>query len=422
MEGGCKMRVGIVIDVDYPHVGEIRPTKLARSLHQAGHQVVFICSNSRQRPAVQDLDYGRVYRFAFFVSSRMFQLLSAASPLNPLWATWISRIARKEALDVLISSNIRIALPTIVAGRLLHKPVVLDLQENNREVVRVYPKTRPHHHITKNSGVVGFLEDLCVELADHTWIVIEERLEAIPRRLRRPGRITVVCHTPTIEELQASQAVPPKTPTDKFTLIYFGLFAPGVGSVEPILSAMPHVLERDKNIRFLIAGKGHEYLVPMVEKLQLSDYVRFTGLIQPAHLPVWLQQGDLGIIAYPVSLFSNTTISNKLFHYMAAGLPVLSTDMTPTRRILNEVGCGRTFPKDASSQDIAQIILQLKSSAKDLAEMGDRGRHAVLEKYNWSVDFGHALASLKQLVCTDATHRNPDQTAAIKDDLLDSQS
>lgn len=416
------MRVGIVMDVDYPHVGEIRPTKLALSLHQAGHQVVFICSNSRQRPAVQDLDCGRIYRFAFFLNSRMFQLLSAASPLNPLWVSWISRIARKEALDVLISSNIRIALPTIVAGRLLHKPVVLDLQENNREVVKVYPKTRLHHHLTKNSKVVGFLEDLCVQLADHTWIVIGDRLEAIPRKLRRPGKISVVCHTPTLEELHASQGVLPKTRTDKFTLIYFGLFAPGVGSVEPILMALPYVLQRDKDIRFLIAGKGHEYLVPMTERLQIQDYVCFSGLVQPEQLPVWLQRGDLGIIAYPVGPFSNTTISNKLFHYMAAGLPVLSTDMTPTRRILSEVGCGQTFPKDASSQEIAQIILQLKGSAKELAAMGDRGRQAVLKKYNWSVDFGHALACLNQLVCPETAHRNPGQTTVIRDGSLDSQS
>lgn len=414
------MRVGIVVDVDYPHVGEIRPTKLARSLHESGHRVVFICSNSQQRSAVEDLDYARIYRFAYFLRSRMCHLLGAASPLNPLWVSWIAHVVRKEALDVLISSNIRIALPTIVAGKLLRKPVVLDLQENNREVVKVYPKTRLHHYITKNSKLVGFLEDLCVRLSDHTWIVIEDRLEAIPPKLRGRDKISVVCHTPTLEELYTSQAMPPKTPTGQFTLIYFGLFAPGVGSVEPILSALPYVLKRDKNIRFLIAGKGHEYLIPMIERLQIQGSVYFTGLIQPEQLPVWLQQGDLGIIAYPVNSFSNTTISNKLFHYMAAGLPVLSTDMIPTRRILNEVGCGRTFPKEASSQDIADIILQLKSSTTDLPAMGDRGRQAVLKKYNWTVDFGHALACLTGLVCPEPPLRNSSQTTAISDSSSDS--
>lgn len=394
------MRVGVVVDVDYPHVGEIRPTKLARSLQATGHKVVFICSNSRRRPLVEDLDYGKIYRFGWFLNSRLFGALSAASPLNPVWTDWIVHVARKENLDVLISSNIRIALPTIRAGRRLGKPVVLDLQENNKEVVKVYPKTKPYHYLTKNGSVIGLLEDMCVRQADHTWVVVEERIEAIPPKLRKPGKITVVCHTPTLEELHASDGVSRRVrgSHEPFTLIYFGLFAPGVGSVEPILKALPSVLERDRNVRFLIAGKGHEYLLPMIRDLKLEDHVQFFGVIQPENLSAWLQQGDLGVIAYPVSVFSNTTISNKLFHYMAAGIPVLSTDMTPTRRVLDEVRCGRTFPTGASDREVADIILRMKSSPEELIAMGERARHAVLMKYNWTYDFGRALSCLQNLV------------------------
>lgn len=391
------MRVGITIDVDYPHVGEVRPSKLARSLREAGHQVVFICSNSRRRPAVEDLSYGRVYRFNYCVNSAIFPLLSAVSPLNPLWAHWIARVATKERLDVLISSNLRIALPTILAAKYLGKPVVLDLQENNREVVKSYPKTRPHHYFTKNSKVVGFLEDWCVGMADHTWVVIDERLEAIPPRLRRKGNVSVVCHTPRLEELQAALNASARVKEPTFTLVYFGLFAPGVGSVEPILHALPYVLERETSVRFLIGGGG-EHLIPLVRSLRIEDHVVFSGLIEPKVLPTWLQQGDLGIIAYPVNSFTNTTISNKLFHYMAAGIPVLSTDMAPTRRILNEVGCGTVIPEGTSPQETARIILRLKNSPEELAVMANKGRRAVLEKYNWDFDFGRALGCLQGLV------------------------
>lgn len=414
------MKVGIVVDVDYPHVGEVRPTKLARSLRRAGNEVVFISPNSRQRAVTEDLGYGRVYRFGYFLKSRAFPLLSAPSPLNPLWVSWIARIARKERLDVFVASNIRIALPTIVAAKLLRKPLVLDLQENNREVVKVYPKTRPHHYITKNSKVVGLLEDLCVRLADHTWVVIDERIAAIPSSLRKPGKISVVCHTPGLEEVQASEKRCPKPKNDDFTLVYFGLFAPGVGSVEPILMALPSVLERDKKVRFLVGGGG-EHLIPLVQKLGIQDNVCFTGLIQPENLPVWLQQGDLGIIAYPVNSFTNTTISNKLFHYMAAGVPVLSTDMVPTRRILNEVGCGRTIPAGSSYQELAEIILQLKNSPEKLAAMGQLGRQAVREKYNWNFDFGRALRCLEGLVASKVKDRDAGERIAVGSRSIDSK-
>lgn len=404
------MRVGIAVDVDYPHVGEVRPTKLARSLQRARHEVVFLCANTRKRPATEDLGFGRVYRFDYLLNSKLFPLVSAPSPINPVWVRWISEVARKEKIDAFIASNVRIALPTLVAGKTLGKPVVLDLQENNREVVKVYPKTRPHHYVTKNSKVVGLLEDLCVRWADHTWVVIEERIAAIPENLRERGRISVVCHTPGLDEVEKADRSGGKKVDGVFTLLYFGLFAPGVGSIEPILSALPYVLERDTGIRFLIGGGG-EHLVPLVRKLGIEQHIEFNGLIQPENLPAWLRQGDLGTIAYPVNAFSNTTISNKLFHYMAAGIPVLSTDMIPTRRILNEVRCGRTFPEGSSDREIAEIILQLKNSPEELSAMGRRGRQAVLDKYNWSIDFGRALGCLERLVSS--TRDGKDATEAV---------
>jgi len=413
------MKVGIAVDVDYPHVGEVRPTKLARSLQRAGHQVVFICRNSRQKPLTEDLGYARVYRFGYFLKSRMFPWLSPPSPLNLLWALWIAKIVRKEGLDVIISSNLRIALPTIVAAKCLGKPVVLDLQENNREAVKLYPKTRFHHYVIRNSQLVGLLEDLCIKLADHTWVVVEERLESLSRRLRKPGKVSVVCHTPSLEELQASQEQRARPENDNFTLIYLGLFAPGVGSVEPILEALPYVSKRDKKVRFLIGGGGN-HLLPLVERLGIQDHVIFGGLIQPEKVPAWLQQGDLGIIAYPVNRFTNTTVSNKLFHYMAAGLPVFSTDMAPTRRILEEVGCGITIRAGIRKQEIAEIILRLKNTPEERAEMGQRGRQAVLEKYNWEFDFDRALRCLEKLVSKEPDSGIPRQ-ATVSAQSLDAK-
>jgi glycosyltransferase involved in cell wall biosynthesis len=389
------MRIGLVVDVDYPHVGEVRPMKLARSLHKAGHSVVFMCANSRKRPVMEDLDYGRVYRFSRFLKSTMFSLLAAPMPLNLLWTSWLRRIARTECLDVLVCSNIRLALPTILAGKRLRIPVVLDLQENNREAVKLYAKTRFYHHAIRNSRLVGFFEDLSVKLADHTWVVVQERIDALPPRLR--GKASVVCHTPNLEDLAASEKLAREPQNENFALVYVGLFTPGMGSIEPILQALPYVLAVDKKVVFLIGGGGG-YLEPLVKELGIQDHVVFEGLIEPAKVTAWLRRGNLGIIAYAVNPYSNSTVSNKLFHYMVSGLPILSTDMAPTRRILQEVGCGVTFPANSSPKEIADIILQLKNAPEKRAEMAARGRQAVLEKYNWEADFRRALACLENLV------------------------
>lgn len=393
-----QMRVGFVSALDYPHVGEVRPRKLAQSLHQAGHQTVFLSWNSRRRATTEDLGYARVHRFSYFLNSRLFSLLSAPSPLNFFWTLWIAQIAKRERLDVLISSNIRLALPATLAARAVGISIVLDLQENNREAVRIRSKDRFHHYLSRNAWLVGALENLCVELADRTWVVVEERIGSLPLRPRQQGRISVVCHTPGLDELKPATQGSSKE-RKNFTLVYMGLFAPAVGSVEPILAALTYVLERDKNVRVLIGG-GYQ-LVPLVEKFGLQDYVRFDGVIPPEKVPAWLQQGDLGIIGYRVNPCTNTTVSNKLFHYMAAGLPVLSTDMAPTRRIIEECRCGRIIPLGSTPEQIAELILELKNSPQERAAMGGRGRQAILQKYNWDVDFALALSCLEDLVAND---------------------
>ena len=83
---------------------------------------------------------------------------------------------------------------------------------------------------------------------------------------------------------------------------------------------------------------------------------------------------------------------------MAAGLPVLSTAMAPTRRIIEEVGCGVVIPPHSTPREVAEIILQLKHAPSERAAMARKARPALLEKYNWEVDFSHALACLERFV------------------------
>lgn len=387
--------MAIVTQDDYPSIGEVRPRKLAKSLHQAGHVVIFMGWNSRQKPEEEELGYAKVYRFNYLLNSKLYGLLSSPSPLNPLWVSWIRQVGRQERPDVLIASNLRVALPAIVAAKTLGIPIVLDLQENNPEAVKLYPKTRLWHYVVRNSTLVGTLERLCIRFADHVWVVVQERLLEIAPRLRRGGKVSVLHHTPELEKTQFSSRKG-STRDGVFTLVFIGLFTPGVDSLELILRSLPCALQKDRNLRLLIGG-GREWQ-PLVQQLGIDDHVVFAGIIEPEKVSAWLQQGDLGVIAYDVNRFTNTTVSHKLFQYMGAGLPVLSTAMAPTQRILHEVGCGVTLPLGASPSEVAEIILRLKSSPDELANMGRRAQQAIRENYNWSRDFDHAMQSLRQVI------------------------
>jgi glycosyltransferase involved in cell wall biosynthesis len=72
----------------------------------------------------------------------------------------------------------------------------------------------------------------------------------------------------------------------------------------------------------------------------------------------------------------------KLFEYMAAELPVISSDFPLWRAIIEGAGCGVLVdPLDATS--IAAGMVWILDHPKEAAEMGRRGRAAVEREYNW---------------------------------------
>jgi glycosyltransferase involved in cell wall biosynthesis len=68
---------------------------------------------------------------------------------------------------------------------------------------------------------------------------------------------------------------------------------------------------------------------------------------------------------------------------MAAGLPVITSNFPEWRDVVEGIGCGLTVePEDP--QAIASAIGYLLSHPAQSAEMGERGRQAVLDKLNWT--------------------------------------
>jgi glycosyltransferase involved in cell wall biosynthesis len=393
------MHVAFVLQNDYPHAGEARPRRLARSLSQRGHQVTILAWNSRRGPQMEDLGYARVIRFNFFLKSYFYRLLSSPSPLNPFWLIWIWKVARRIQPDLFIASNIRIALPMILAAKLLRKPTILDLQEHNEELTRLRGKTRLVHYLTRNSRLVAWLEAAGVRYADHTWVVVPERMKSLNARVVSQGRVTVVSNTADLAEVEAAQNH--RREKDRvFTMIFIGFLRGDFTLVAPFIRALGCIIPREQNVRLLLGGIEGDRgpLDELVEQSGVRGHVQAEGVIEPQEIPRWLQQGHLGIVPYQASPCTNATISSKLFHYLAAGLPVLSTAMEPTRRIIEELNCGAVIPEGSGPEEIAEIVLRLKNSGEELNAMGRRAQQAVKEKYNWEVDFIQALRSMEELL------------------------
>lgn len=72
----------------------------------------------------------------------------------------------------------------------------------------------------------------------------------------------------------------------------------------------------------------------------------------------------------------------KMFEYMAAGIPVIASDFPRWREIIDEHACGLCVDP-LQPVAIAEAIDYLVTRPDQAKQMGDNGRRAVLEKYNW---------------------------------------
>jgi len=115
-----------------------------------------------------------------------------------------------------------------------------------------------------------------------------------------------------------------------------------------------------------------------------DDAIRYLGVLDRPEVRHLLGSARMGLfLSLPEDLNLYAAYPNKVFEYMAAGIPVVASDFPVLREIVGETGCGLLVdPTDVEA--IAQAMDWLFDHPDEAGEMGRRGRELVLERYNFS--------------------------------------
>jgi glycosyltransferase involved in cell wall biosynthesis len=89
--------------------------------------------------------------------------------------------------------------------------------------------------------------------------------------------------------------------------------------------------------------------------------------------------------------------SNKLFEYMSAGIPVITSDFPSWRRFVDREGCGIAVDSSDAGA-IARTILWFAEHPGEAEAMGRRGREAVRNKYNWESESQKLISAYERLL------------------------
>jgi glycosyltransferase involved in cell wall biosynthesis len=403
------MRILKVWDGEYPW--DVRAEKVCRALTEAGHDVHMVARNRDGRPRVEQLDECTVHRLAPW--SVMGSRFDAASQFpaffNPRWLALMLSVGRKTGADLTLVRDLPLAPTAVLAGRLLGTPVVLDMAENYPAMIRdlwTTGATRRGDLLVRNPRAVEWIERWTVRKVNHILVVVEESRDRLVRSLGVPMiKITVVGNTPPASRVAdfplrgpSSASAGEEDGSDgTLDLVYLGLMeeARGVGTV---IDAVAEGRKSGIPLRLTLIGDGRArpaFEARIREQGLGEDAVRILGYV-PYHEALELvARADVGLIPHLANESWNTTIPNKLFDYMAAGLAVVTSDARPARRVVREVGCGEWF-RSGDPVSLLGALERLWSSGSS-RDAGARGRDAILGTFNWEADRARMLGALEPL-------------------------
>lgn len=142
-----------------------------------------------------------------------------------------------------------------------------------------------------------------------------------------------------------------------------------------------------------------EHLKASLEQHPAWPQVDYLGLQSREEVADILSQSRLGIVTFLPAPNHNRNQPNKLFEYMAAGLPVVCSHFERWKKIVDTAECGSCVdPNDPKAiADGCRYILEHPQEAE---QMGRNGRKAMENHYNWRSEQEQLIKLYSELLAT----------------------
>lgn len=181
-----------------------------------------------------------------------------------------------------------------------------------------------------------------------------------------------------------------------FVVIYTGAHGPANG-LDLVLDAAAKVATTSPEVRFVLVGDGVEKpaLVERARREGITN-VEFRDPVAKRAIPRLLAAADAGLhVLADVDLFRYGVSPNKLFDYLAAGLPVVTNTGGDVASIVEESGAGWAVAPTAIADGASQAAREPRSS---LLDRGVAGRHYLEANFSRSASARRLEESLSSLV------------------------
>lgn len=241
------------------------------------------------------------------------------------------------------------------------------------------------------SGLYSLAEGLMFPLLDAVVVAGED----IGRRFEGSPKVSFIANYPSVDGWTKMDVPARNNRVEAPAAIYVGALTADRCLLEMVEATM---LLKGR-ARLVLLGTFSDRDLETRIRTHASAHVEIHSQVPHEQVKQYLRESCVGLVCFHPHPNNVSAVSrnNKLYEYMAAGLPVVVSDFPAWRSFVEDNGCGVTVdPLEPS--EIANAVQYLIEHQADACRMGENGRSAVLERYNWEREREKLLALYSRLL------------------------
>jgi glycosyltransferase involved in cell wall biosynthesis len=377
----------IIVTVISDLVTDHRVHKVCQTLHEAGYRVLLIGTKKKSSQALKSRDY-QTDRIGVWINRTIFFYLEFNIRL------FFRLLGRKG--DIFLGNDLDVMPATLIAASLKRKPLVYDSHEYFLGMAGMDRKPL-------RRSIWKFIEGQVFSRLKYMFTV-SDSISNLYRRnyhkklfvvrnlpLKNPG-------TPKLSKPEADwiDSIDRLIPEHKNLLIVQSAGINESRGVEELVFSM--LFLDGAKFHLLIVGGGDilHKIEKMVTDNQLSDKITLVPKVPFEVLKHFTAKANLGLsIEKPSVLNHKYSLSNKLFEYLHAGVPVLASRLPEQEKIINHYDVGG-FIENHHPEDIARKIKDIFADPQTLSRW-KQNTCRVREELNWENESKIVVEIFKQV-------------------------
>jgi glycosyltransferase involved in cell wall biosynthesis len=348
----------------------------AATLSRNGHEVIYlgwdrdnVCSKTEYNGLY------KIHRFQMKAPHSSFALILYLS----FWWLYEFYYLMRNSEDIIHACDFDTLLPAIIVKILKNKKLcytIYDFYADN------LPAKTPY--ILRQ--LVAFMEIFFIQFTDITFLVSSERKNQIAGA--KVKNLEFIYNTP--DDIYPHTQI--HLSHNTFLIFYAGELSSLRG-----LKLLCKIVSEFDDVKLVLAGSeiAESDLNNMIEN---SKNIKYVGWINHEKVLKWTLNSDMSFAFYDPEIPNNRYASpNKLFEAMMCAKPIIINSETIAAKIVKECNCGITMSFNDENA-LRSAIFELKRNPQLRKVLGNNGRKAYEQKYNWKLMERRLLDSYNKIM------------------------